>query len=176
MAVQAGTKTVWAIDPKHTTVGFGVKHMMFTTVRGRFAGVSGTITLDETNPSLSSVEAEVDAASIDTREEQRDGHLRSPDFFHVEQYPTITFKSTLVEPTGASTAKVYGDLTIRGVTRPIVLNATFNGTGKNPWGQEVAGFEARATISRKDFDLTWNAPLETGGFLLGDEIKIELEV
>ncbi len=173
---QTAARTTWQIDPKHTTVGFGVKHMMFATAKGRFAGVSGTIVLDEANPAQSSVEVEVDAASVDTREQQRDGHLRSPDFFHVEQYPTITLKSTRVEPTSANTARVYGDLTIRGVTRPVVLDATLLGRGKNPWGQEVAGFEVRGKVNRKEFGLNWNAALETGGFLVGDEVNLEIDV
>ncbi len=173
---QTAARTTWQIDPKHTTVGFGVKHMMFATAKGRFAGVSGTIVLDEANPAQSSVQVEVDAASVDTREQQRDGHLRSPDFFHVEQYPTITFKSTRVEPTSANTARVYGDLTIRGVTRPVVLDATLLGRGKNPWGQEVAGFEVRGKVNRKEFGLNWNAALETGGFLVGDEVNLEIDV
>jgi len=173
---RAAALTAWQIDPKHTTVGFSVKHMMFATVKGRFAGVSGTIVLDEANPARSSVEVEVDAASVDTREEQRDGHLRSPDFFHAEQHPTITFRSTRVEPTSANAAEVHGDLTIRGVTRPIVFDATLLGRAKNPWGQEVAGFEVRGKVNRKEFGLNWNAALETGGFLVGDEVNLEIDV
>jgi polyisoprenoid-binding protein YceI len=163
---RAAALTAWQIDPKHTTVGFSVKHMMFATVKGRFAGVSGTIVLDEANPARSSVEVEVDAASVDTREEQRDGHLRSPDFF----------RSTRVEPTSANAAEVHGDLTIRGVTRPIVFDATLLGRAKNPWGQEVAGFEVRGKVNRKEFGLNWNAALEAGGFLVGDEVNLEIDV
>lgn len=170
------TRTTWAIDPSHTTVEFAVKHMMFTTVKGRFSGVSGTIELDEANIANSSVTAEIDATTIDTRDEKRDAHLKSADFFDVEKYPTITFKSTRVEPTSGGELRVVGDLTIHGVTREVVLNATFNGQGKNPWGNIVAGFEATTKINRKDFGLEWNVALETGGVLVGDEIKISIDV
>jgi polyisoprenoid-binding protein YceI len=171
------SQTTWTIDPKHSLVELSVKHMMFTTVKGRFADVSGTIVVDGANPADSSVEAEIAAASIDTREEQRDAHLRSADFLEVETYPTISFKSTRVEGTkGSDQLRVVGDLTIRGVTREVVLDATLNGRGKNPWGQEVAGFTAETTINRKDFGLNWNAALETGGLLVSDTVKILIEV
>jgi polyisoprenoid-binding protein YceI len=179
MAIQAPqteTRTAWSIDPSHTLVEFGVRHMMFTTVKGRFSGIQGTIVFDEANPAQSSVEAEIDATSIDTRSEQRDAHLRSADFFDVEKYPTITFKSAKVEPVGNEEARVTGDLTIRDVTRPVTLDVTLNGFGKNPFGQEVAGFTAETTINRKDFGLNWNVALETGGVLVGDTIKIVLEI
>ena len=172
----APTRTTWSIDPGHTTIGFTGKHMMFTTVRGRFRDVQGTIVLDEANPAASSVEVQIDAASVDSGVEQRDGHLKSPDFLHVEEHPQITFRSTSVEPQGATRARVTGDLTIRGTTRPVVLDATLTGRGKNPWGKQVVGFEAATRINRKDFGLTWNVALETGGLLVSDELKIELEV
>jgi polyisoprenoid-binding protein YceI len=172
----ATTRSVWEIDPKHTTLEFAVKHMMFATVKGRFSGVKGTIEIDEADPTRSSVEAEIDARTIDTREEQRDIHLRSADFFDVDRYPVICFKSIRVERVGDRQARVYGDLTLREVTRPIVLETTFLGRGKNPWGQEVAAFHAETTINRKDFGLHWNAPLEAGGFLVGDEVRVEVEV
>jgi polyisoprenoid-binding protein YceI len=173
---RAGARTVWEIDSKHTALEFAVKHMMFATVKGRFAGVKGTIEIDERDPTRASVEVEIDARTIDTREEQRDAHLRSADFFDVDRYPTIRFRSVRVERIGEKQARVNGDLTIRDVTRPVVLDATFLGRGTNPWGQEVAGFHAETTINRKDFGLHWNAPLEAGGFLVGDEIKVEADV
>lgn len=178
MAVEqaVATATSWVIDPAHTTVGFSGKHMMFTTVRGRFRDVRGTIVLDEANPTRSRVEVEIDAGSLDTGVEQRDVHLTSPDFLHVEQHPTIAFTSTSVEPLGATRARVTGDLTIRGTTRPIVLDVALSGKGTSPWGKEVIGFEARTTIKRKDWGLTWNVALEAGGFLVGEDVKIELDV
>ncbi|MGH2530779.1 MAG: YceI family protein [Thermomicrobiales bacterium] len=171
-----GTQTVYAIDPAHSLVEFSVKHMMFTTVKGRFADVSGRIAADEQNPANSSVEVTIDAASVDTRQEQRDAHLRSADFFDTETYPTITFRSTRVEPTGSDELKVYGDLTIHGVTREVALDTTFNGRGVNPWGAQVVGYSAATQINRKDFGLTYNAALETGGVLVGDTVKIALEI
>jgi len=170
------TRTTWAIDPAHSNVGFGVKHMMFTTVRGRFGDIRGTITLDEQRLENSSVEVEIEVASIDTRDEKRDAHLRSPDFFDAEQFPTMTFRSTRVEPRRGDEARVTGDLTIHGVTREVTLDTTMTGRGTNPWGVDVIGFEASTRISRKDFGLEWNVALESGGFLVGDEIKIELDI
>jgi polyisoprenoid-binding protein YceI len=174
-AAAVGT-TTWAIDAGHTTVGFSGKHMMFTTVRGRFRDVQGTIVYDEANPANSRVEATIDAGSLDSGVEQRDGHLKGADFFQVEEHPTITFRSTSVEPRGGDRAKVTGDLTIRGVTRPIVLDVELGGRGKNPWGKDVIGFEGRTTINRKDWGLTWNVGLETGGFLVSEDINLELDV
>ena len=170
--------TTWTIDPAHSAAEFAAKHMMITTVRGRIADVRGTITLDEANPERSAVEVELDAASIDTRSEQRDAHLRSADFLDVESYPTITFKSRRVE--GASVRegasfKVVGDLTIRGVTREVTLDASYEGRGRDPWGGERVSFSADTRIDRRDFGLTWNAALETGGVLVSNEIKIHIE-
>jgi len=170
------TRTTWAIDPAHSSIEFAVKHMMFTTVKGRFSGVTGTITIDEANLANSSVAVEIDVATVDTREEKRDAHLRSPDFFDVERFPKITFKSTRVEPEGKDNARVTGDLTIHGVTRQVTLEATRTGQGKNPWGMEVAGFEASTKINRKDFGMQFNVPLEGGGFLVGDEVKITIDI
>jgi len=175
-SVQTAARTTWTIDPAHSNVEFGVKHMMFTTVKGRFSDVRGTITLDEQHVENSSVEVEIGVASIDTRDEKRDVHLRSADFFDVERFPTMTFKSTRVEPTSGGEARVTGDLTIHGVTREVVLNTTMTGRGTNPWGAEVAGFEATTRINRKDFGLEWNVALESGGFLVGDEIKISIDI
>ncbi len=172
----SATATTWKIDPSHSLIEFSTKHMMFTTVKGRFADIEGTITLDEANPEQSSTEATIAAASIDTRAEQRDVHLKSADFFDVEKHPTLTFKSTKVEVQGNESAKVTGDLTIKDVTRSITMDVTLNGLGKNPFGQEVAGFTAETTINRKDFGLNWNVALEAGGMLVSDTIKITLEI
>lgn len=175
-ATQATGVSRWEIDPAHTLVEFSAKHMMVVTVRGRFSGVKGTIELNESDPAKSIVVAEIDATTIDTRTEQRDNHLRSADFLHVEQHPTITFRSTKVEPAGGDRYKVTGDLTIRGTTRPVTLDTTLNGRGKTPYGKEIIGFSAETTINRKDWGLNWNVALETGGFVVGDTIKIALEV
>jgi polyisoprenoid-binding protein YceI len=173
---QTTQATTWKVDPAHSLVEFSTKHMMFTTVKGRFTSVRGTIVDDPADPTRSSVEAEIDVASIDTREEQRDNHLRSADFFHAEQHPLLTFKSTRVEPVGENHFKVIGDLTIRGASREVTLDTTFNGRGTNPFGAEVAGYTAETTINRKDFGLNWNVALEAGGFLVSDTIKILLEI
>lgn len=176
MIATAPTTTTWQIDTAHSVVEFAVKHMMFATAKGRFGQFSGTIDYDPGSIAASSAEVEIDVKSIDTRDEKRDGHLLSPDFFDAESYPAITFKSTRVEPTGDSEFNVYGDLTIRGVTKPAVLNAEITGQGKNPWGQEVIGFSATTKFKRSEFGLEWNAALETGGVLVGDEVKIAIEI
>ena len=170
----AESRTTWTIDPSHTTVEFVAKHMMITTVKGRFAELTGTIVADETNLADSSVEATMQAASLDTRSEQRDAHLRSPDFLDVERYPEVTFKSTGISGSKDS-FKLTGDLTIRGVTRPITLDVTFEGEGKDPWGGTRASFSARGKFDRRDFGLTWNVALETGGILVSNEVKINIE-
>ena len=170
----AESRTTWTIDPSHTTVEFVAKHMMITTVKGRFAELTGTIVADETNLADSSVEATMQAASLDTRSEQRDAHLRSPDFLDVERYPEVTFKSTGISGSKDS-FKLTGDLTIRGVTRPITLEVTFEGEGKDPWGGTRASFSARGKFDRRDFGLTWNVALETGGILVSNEVKINIE-
>ncbi len=177
-AAQATGTTTWTIDPTHTLVEFSAKHMMITTVKGRFAGVTGTIHADEADPSRSSVQVELDAASLDTRTEQRDQHLRSAEFLDVEGHPTISFRSTRIEGAFARPGdefRVVGDLSIRGTTREIALDATFEGTGKDPWGGERASFSARGSIDRRDYGLTWNAALETGGVLVSNEIRITVE-
>lgn len=171
-----GTKTVWAIDASHTVAEFGIKHMMVSTTKGRFADVQGTIELDEADIANSSVRVEIDVASIDTHDEKRDAHLRSPDFFDAENHPKITFVSTKIEPEKGDRFRVMGDLTIRGTTRPVVLDAEFGGRGTTPWGSEVIAYTASTQISRKDFGLTWNVGLEAGGVLVGDTVKISLEV
>ena len=166
----------WTIDGSHSLAEFSVKHMMVTTVKGSFQKISGNIVWDEANPAASSVEATIETSSITTRDEKRDGHLVSGDFFEVEKYPTITFKSTKVEAKRADDFKVTGDLTIRGVTKEVTLDVEYNGSGKNPWGMTVAGFTAKTSINRKDFGLNWNVALETGGVLVSDKINVTLEI
>lgn len=168
--------TTWQIDPTHSEVGFSVKHLMISTVRGRFSGVKGSVLLDSEEISRSSVEVEIDAATIDTREEKRDGHLRSPDFFDVEKHPTITFRSRRIERLGSDRFRVTGDLTIRGVTREVVLEATDEGRERDPWGGDRAGFTASGKIDRREFGLTWNQALEAGGVLVSNDIKLSIEV
>lgn len=167
--------TTYQIDSSHSEVGFSVKHLMISTVRGRFSGVRGTITIDEQDTSRSSVDVEIDAATIDTREEKRDAHLRSPDFFDVEKYPTIKFRSRRIEPLGGNRIRVTGDLTIRDVTKEVVLEGADEGRGRDPWGGERAGFSATGTIDRREFGLTWNQALETGGVLVSNDIKLSVE-
>ena len=169
-------KTTWQIDAAHTDVGFAVKHMMISTVKGRFADLSGTVSIDDSDLAGSSVEVTINAASVDTRQEQRDAHLRSADFFDVETYPTLTFRSRGVESTGNGEFRVVGDLTIRDVTREVVLEVADEGRGQDPWGKARAGFSAQTVIDRRDFGLTWNTALETGGILVGNDIRISLEV
>jgi polyisoprenoid-binding protein YceI len=169
--------TTWKLDPVHSVAEFKVKHLMITNVKGQFTGVSGALSLDESDLTLSRVEATIDAASINTREPQRDTHLKSPDFFDVEKFPTLSFKSTHVSRDADGELQVAGDLTIHGVTR----NVTFEVEGptppvKDPWGNTRVGLSATTKINRKDFGLTWNATLETGGFMVGEEVTITLEV
>ena len=170
------TRTTWKIDPAHSAVEFSVRHLMITTVRGRFTGVEGSVVNDAGDPSKSTVEVVIDAATIDTREPQRDAHLRSADFFDVEQFPTLTFRSTGVEGTLGESFKLEGDLTIHGVTRPVVLDVDAEGQVKDAWGGLRSGFTATTKIKRSEFGLTWNQVLETGGIAVGDEIKISLDI
>ena len=172
-----GTST-WTIDASHSLVEFSAKHMMITTVKGRIADVRGTLTIDESRPEASSVEVEFDAASIDTRADQRDQHLRSADFLDVERFPKITFRSRRVEGAAATegaTFRIVGDLTIRGTTREVTLDATYEGAGRDPWGGDRISFSATTKIDRRDFGLTWNAALEAGGVLVSNDIKIHIE-
>jgi polyisoprenoid-binding protein YceI len=171
----ATTKTTWKLDPSHTLVEFSAKHLMITTVKGRITDVEGTIVMDEKNPSNSSVEATLKAVSIDTRTEQRDQHLRSADFLNAELFPEIKFRSTKIEGDKDS-FKLTGDLTIRDVTRPITLDIRFEGQQTDPWGGERIGFSGSGKIDRRDFGLTWNQALETGGVVVGNDVKINLEV
>ena len=172
-AVSDGLAT-WSIDAAHANVEFAVRHLMISTVKGRFGGVSGTVELGG-DPTAARIDVTIDAASIDTRQPDRDTHLRSADFFDVERFPTLTFTSTRVARDGDE-LKVDGDLTIRGVTRPVTLRAREEGRTRDPWGGERIGFSAATKINRKDFGLTWNQVLETGGIAVGDEIKISLDV
>ncbi len=168
---------IYKIDPAHTVAEFAVRHMMISTVKGAFSKVDGQIEFDPEHPENASVVAEADAASVTTHDDGRDGHMRSADFFDVENYPKITFRSRKVELTGQPRqAKVVGDLTIRGVTKEVVFDAEFLGEGADPWGGSRVGFNATTTINRKDFGLQWNVPLEKGGFLVGDNVKITLDV
>jgi polyisoprenoid-binding protein YceI len=166
----------WTIDPAHTEINFSARHMMISNVRGRFEKFSGTVEFDEANPAASNVEVQIEAASINTREAQRDAHLRSADFLNAEQYPYLTFKSKRVEVLDANRGRIIGDLTIRDITREVALETEYSGVSRSPWGTLSAGFSASTTISRKDWNLTWNVALETGGWLVGDEIKINIEL
>ncbi|MGE5589428.1 MAG: YceI family protein [Bacillota bacterium] len=167
-------RSKWVLDPSHTLAEFSVKHMMIATVKGRFSGVEGVVYADLPDFTTAEVEATIDASTVDTREGQRDAHLRSADFFDVEKFPKITFKSKRIDRNGDD-YRMIGDLTIRDVTREIALDVTFEGTGKDPWGNERAGFSATGKVDRKDFGLQWNTVLETGGVLVGDQVKIAIE-
>lgn len=164
------------IDPSHSTVEFAVRHLMISTVKGRFTNVEGTVVYDEANPANSTVEATVHLDSIHTSEEKRDTHLRSGDFFEIDKYPTATFKSTKVEKVSDDQFKVSGDLTIRDATQPVVLNATVEGTIRDPWGNQKYGVSATTTLNRKDFGLNWNVALEAGGVMVGDTVKLNIEL
>lgn len=170
-------KSTWTIDPAHSAAEFKVKHMMISNVKGQFSKLTGTLSLDPADITRSSVTATIDATSINTREPQRDAHLKSADFFDVEKFPTLEFKSTRVTRTGDDELKVEGELTIHGVTK----NVTFavegpSAANKDPWGNQRIGLTATTKINRKDYGLTWNAALETGGILVGEEVTITLDV
>ncbi len=169
----AGTR--WELDPVHTTVEFAVKHMMITTVRGRFDKLTGSAYVNPDHPETPQVEVTIDAASIDTREARRDEHLRSPDFLNAAEHPTIMFRSRRVEGDIMGEFRLVGDLTIRGVSREVALEARFEGRTKDPWGGERAGFSATTKLNRHDFDLRWNVALETGGVLVGNEVKVSID-
>jgi polyisoprenoid-binding protein YceI len=172
---KTGTRTVWKLDPTHTVVEFSAKHLMITTVRGRIGEVEGTIYTDESNPENSSVEAILKGASIDTRNEQRDQHLRSADFLNAEKFPEITFRSKRIEGS-AREFKLVGDLSIRGTTREVTLDVEYGGRTRDPWGGERVGFSASGKLDRRDFGLVWNQALETGGVVVGNDIRINIEV
>lgn len=166
----------WVIDSAHTEVNFSVRHMMISNVRGQFQKLSGTVEFDEANPAATKVDVQIEAASVNTKDEKRDGHLKSPDFFAADQYPYLTFKSKRVEVKDASHALLIGDLTIRDITKEVALDVEYNGQAKSPWGTTNAGFSAKTSINRKDWGLNWNVALETGGILVGDQINIAIEL
>ncbi|WP_110928479.1 YceI family protein [Bacillus massiliglaciei] len=169
------TKTKWTIDPTHSSIEFSVKHMMIAKVKGSFNDFTANVTADPADLTTADIEFTIQAASIDTRNEDRDNHLRSADFFDTENNPVITFKSTDIKKTDEDEYDVTGDVTILGVTRPETFSITFEGQGQDPWGNTKAGFSGKGKIKRSDFGLTWNSALETGGVLVGDQITISLE-
>jgi polyisoprenoid-binding protein YceI len=173
---QSSKPTEWQIDPAHSAAHFSVRHLMISNVRGEFSKLSGTVVIDPADVTRSTVEVSMETSSINTREPQRDEHLRSADFFHVENHPTITFRSTRIAPAGPDHFKITGDLTIRGVTKEV----TFDAEGptpaiKDPWGNVREGITATAKINRKDFGLVWNAALDGGGVVVGDEVSVTIE-
>jgi polyisoprenoid-binding protein YceI len=171
------TITTWKLDPAHSHAEFKVKHMMISNVKGSFSGLSGTLSEHATDSSLSSVEASVDVSTVNTNDAQRDGHLKSADFFEAEKYPTMTFKSTKVERKGEDEYRVTGDLTMHGTTKPVTFAVEGpSAPNKDPWGNTRIGLSATTKINRKDFGLNWNAALETGGILVGEDVQISLEL
>ena len=166
----------WIIDTAHTHLQFKVRHMMISKVRGTFDEFSGVVEYDPNNPANTDVKVTIDVDSINTREEKRDNHLRSADFFDVENYPHMTFQSTRVEPAGEGRGKLYGDLTIKDITNEVVLDVVYEGMAKSPWGQTSVGFSASGKINRQNWDLNWNQALETGGWLVGDDVTINIDV
>ncbi len=166
----------WNIDATHSQATFSVKHMMISTVRGHFEVLSGQLHIDEEHPENSWVEAEVDAASINTRDARRDGHLKSADFFEVEKYPKITFKSIKVESKGDNEYRVTGDLTIHGVTKEVTFDAEYSGQLKDAYGLQRAGLSAKTSINRKDFGLNWNTILESGAVAVSEKVNIEIDL
>jgi polyisoprenoid-binding protein YceI len=172
----SATSTTWSVDPAHSHVEFAVKHLMISTVKGRFADVKGTVSYNESNPTQSKVDIEIATTSVDTRAEQRDAHLRSPDFFDVERFPTMKFISKRIEGDPNGEFKLIGDLTIRDKTQEVALDAEFQGKTRDPWGSDRMGFAAKGKINRKEFGLNWNQALDAGGWVLGDDIKMSIEV
>ncbi|HZF87972.1 YceI family protein [Streptomyces sp.] len=166
----------YTIDAAHTTIGFTARHAMVTNVKGKFLDFSGSLHLDGTDPSRSSATIDVKMDSIDTGNADRDGHLKSADFFRTDEFPAMTFRSTRAESLGGDDYRVTGDLSILGVTKPITIDLEFNGAAKDPFGNERVGFEGKATILRSEWGLTWNAALETGGFLVSDKIKLNFDI
>ena len=167
--------TKWNVDSSHSLAEFSVKHMMIATVKGRFSKVEGTIEADPENLAAAKFDVSVDVASIDTRDEQRDAHLRSADFFNAEEHPRLTFVTKSIKPQGENYLLI-GDLTMRGVTHEVPFELTYEGSGKDPWGNERIGFSAEAKVNRKDFNLNWNVALEAGGVLVGEQVKIAIQL
>jgi polyisoprenoid-binding protein YceI len=167
--------TTWDIDVSHSAIHFFVRHMVISKVHGRFAKWAGAIQLDESDLTRSTVDVTIDAASIDTQVADRDAHLKSPDFLDVANHPQLTFKSKRIAKAGEG-YRVTGDLTLHGVTREVTLDADFAGTGKDPWGNQRAGFSAKTSLDRREFGLVWNAALETGGLLVGEKVEISIEL
>jgi polyisoprenoid-binding protein YceI len=172
----AAQATAFDIDPSHSAAQFTVKHMMISTVQGDFQKVSGSVTLDDKDPSKSSIDATIDASTIDTRDPKRDGHLKSPDFFDVAKFPNITFKSTSVKSSGANQLQVVGDLTMHGVTKPVTLDVSYTDAVKDPWGKTRRGAHATGKLNRKDFGLGWNKALDNGGVMVGEEVNLIIDV
>jgi polyisoprenoid-binding protein YceI len=166
----------WNIDTAHSAIHFSVRHMVVSKTRGRFSKFSGQLEFDPDNPQAATVQVTIEPASIDTAGAQRDGHLRSADFFDVEKFPAASFKSRAVEDLGGDRYRISGDLTIRGITKPVSFDATYEGSGKDPWGGERAGFSAGTTLDRRQFGLEWNQVLETGGVRVGAKGELSLEV
>ncbi|MFH8613602.1 YceI family protein [Streptomyces sp. NPDC017979] len=166
----------YTIDPAHSSIGFTVRHAMVTNVRGAFDEYDGKLSLNGADPAASAASIDVKIASIDTANEDRDNHLRSPDFFDAEKFPTMTFRSTRAEEAGGGTYRIIGDLTIKDVTRPLTIDLEFNGSAKDAFGNERVGFEGGATILRSDWGLTWNAAVETGGVMVSDKVKLNFDI
>lgn len=176
MTTQAPARTTYGIDSAHSSAEFSVRHLMISTMKGRFRDVEGTIYMDDQEPTRSVVEATIRTASVDTGVQTRDDDLRSDNFFSADRFPTMTFRSTSVEKVDEDRFRITGDLTVRGVTRPVVLDTEFEGRATDPWGGERIGFAASTSINRGDFGLTYNAALETGGVLVGDKVKVTLNI
>jgi polyisoprenoid-binding protein YceI len=174
--VSTAVASAWRVDPTHSSVEFAVRHLMISTVKGRFADISGTLVGDETDLGNASIDLTIPVAGIDTHEGQRDAHLRSADFFDSEHHPAITFRSTNIVRAGSNSFTVTGDLTIRGVSRPITLTVHQGGRGRDPWGGERVGYSTTTRINRKDFGLNWNQALETGGVLVGDQVTVSVDL
>lgn len=175
-APPATATTAWDLDPSHSSAEFSVRHLMISSTKGRFAIRSATVLHDPADPAATVVEAEVDVASVDTGARQRDDHLRSPDFFDAANHPTMRFRATGIEDLGEGRYRVAGDLTIRGATRPVALDVEKEGEARDPWGNTRAGLVATTSFDRRDFGLTWNQALETGGVLVGDKVKVTLHL
>jgi polyisoprenoid-binding protein YceI len=173
---KTASPTVWTVDPTHAELAFSVRHLMINNVRGRFGKVEGTVSVDDANPNNSKIDVTIDVNSIDTRQEMRDNHLRSADFFDAANYPTMHFASRRIVGDVTKDFQVIGDLTIRGTTREIQLQAQLEGRGKDPWGNERAGFSLTGSLNRHDYGLEWNQALEAGGVAVGAEVKITIDV